>query len=108
MEVKPTEAAETGKVVEATSPPCLHSLSFARTLAPGQARDPRGKPLVHRPTPGMGERGARERRWRPKACLGARRYPSGRGQKTLRNVGLEQGVKNGWGGGRVFTDAATL
>jgi hypothetical protein len=46
-EVGPTVAAE---VSEVTSPPWLHSLPFAGTLAPGLARDFHGKPLIHRPT----------------------------------------------------------
>jgi hypothetical protein len=35
---------------KATFPPCLHSLSFTRTLAPGLARDLCGNPLIPRPT----------------------------------------------------------
>ena len=46
MEVEPTVAAEAEEV---TSPPCWHLLPFARTLAPGWARDLCGKPLVQRP-----------------------------------------------------------
>lgn len=47
MEVVPTAAAE---ATEATSPPCLHLLPLAGTLAQGRTRDLHGKPLVHRPT----------------------------------------------------------
>ena len=46
-EVEPTEVLEAAEV---TSPPCYHSIPFARTLAPGWARDLYGKPPVQRPT----------------------------------------------------------
>lgn len=44
--MEPTGA---GEAAELTPTCCLHSLPFARTLTPSQARDLRGKPPVYRP-----------------------------------------------------------
>ena len=49
MEVELTATAE---AAEMTTVPCPYSLPFPRTLAPGRARDLRGKPVVHRPAEG--------------------------------------------------------